>query len=211
MLTLYQTEWCPYCHRVRQVLTELELTYTCVNVPLRRDRRVQVREVSGQEGVPVLKDGRKLIVDSEAIISHLRATYPPPADADDHAEVGLFRVVLRFEETPDQALDLLRSALAEADFRILAETREFSLGLEGLPADYVLVHAALPWAVAQAVAIDPTIPAAASFSLAVFPYEGGSAVAATRPFAEAWVYGNAALSALTQVVTQRLYEVLERL
>ena len=22
MLTLYQAEWCPFCHRVRQVLTE---------------------------------------------------------------------------------------------------------------------------------------------------------------------------------------------
>ena len=33
MLTLYQAEWCPACHRVRQVMTELGLTYTTVNVP----------------------------------------------------------------------------------------------------------------------------------------------------------------------------------
>jgi glutathione S-transferase len=196
---------------VRQVLTELGLTYTCINVPLRRDQRRQVREVSGQEGVPVLKDGRKVIVDSEAIISHLRSTYPPPDDADDHAEVGLFRVVLRFDESPREVLDLVRSALAEADFRILAETRGSSHDLESLPDGYVLLQAALPSAVEQAVAIDPTIPAAASFSLAVFPYAGGSALAVTRPFAEAWVYGDAALAALTQAVTQRLYEVLERL
>ena len=32
MLTLYQVEWCPYCHRVRQVMTELGLTYITVNV-----------------------------------------------------------------------------------------------------------------------------------------------------------------------------------
>jgi len=211
MLTLYQTEWCPYCHRVRQVLTELELTYTCVNVAVQRDRREQVREVSGQEAVPVLKDGRKVVVGSDAIISHLRSTYPPPDDADDHAEIGLYRVVLRFDESPDETLDLLREALAEADFRIVAETRSFSLGLESLPDDYVLVQVALPSAVEQAVAIDPTIPAAASFSLAVFPYEKGSAVAVTRPFAEAWVYGDTALSELTSAVTQRLYQTLERL
>ena len=32
MLTLYQLEWCPSCHGVRQVMTELGLTYTAVNV-----------------------------------------------------------------------------------------------------------------------------------------------------------------------------------
>jgi len=211
MLTLYQTEWCPYCHRVRQVLTELELTYTCVNVPLSHDQRLRVREVSGQELVPVLKDGRKVIVGSDPIIAHLRAGYAPPADADDHAEVGLFRLVLRFDEPPAEALALLRDALADADFRILAETRGFELGLDSLPDDYALVHVALPMAVEQAVAVDPTIPAAASFPLAVIPYEGGSAVAVIRPFAEAWVYGNAALSELTRLVTQQLYEALERL
>jgi glutathione S-transferase len=211
MLTLFQTEWCPYCHRVRQVLTELELTYTCVNVPLQRDQRERVREVSGQEAVPVLKDGRTVIVGSEAIIAHLRAAYAAPADAEDHAEIGRFRLVLRFDETPEETLALLREALAAAGFRILTEKRGFELGLGSLPDDYVLVLVALPSAVEQAAAIDPTIPAAASFSLAVLPYQTGSAIAAIRPFAEAWVYGDVALSELTTAVTQRLYEALERL
>ena len=110
MLTLYQAEWCPYCHRVRQVLTELELTYTNVNVPLARADRTQVRELSGQEAVPVLKDGRKVITGSDEIIAHLRATYPSPPDAADHAEVGRFRVVLELDEGPGEALELLREA-----------------------------------------------------------------------------------------------------
>ena len=76
MLTLYQAEWCPYCHRVRQVLTELGLTYTCVNVPVQRADRTQVRELSGQDVVPVLKDGRKVLVGSDEIVAHLRAGYP---------------------------------------------------------------------------------------------------------------------------------------
>ena len=39
MLTLYQSEWCPACHRVRQVLTELGLTYIAVNVAADRDEQ----------------------------------------------------------------------------------------------------------------------------------------------------------------------------
>ncbi len=50
------------------------------------------------------------------------------------------------------------------------------------------MHAAAIWAMERAVAIDPTVPAATGFSLAVFAVEGGSAIAVTRPFAEAWLY-----------------------
>jgi len=195
MLTLYQAEWCPYCHRVRQAMTELELTYTCVNVPLARPDRAQVREVSGQEAVPVLKDGRKVIVGSSEIIAHLRATYPAPDDA----------------EGPDEALAALRQALAAVDIRILDETRPEMLGSDHLPEGYVLVHAAAVWAMERAAAIDPTVPAATGFSFAVFAVEGGSAVAVTRPFAEAWLYEEPELYMLTTAVTQRLYEALESL
>ena len=51
MITLYQTEWCFYSHRVRQVLTELGLTYTAVNVPAAREDRVELLAVAGQDGV----------------------------------------------------------------------------------------------------------------------------------------------------------------
>jgi len=64
MITLYQAEWCPWCHRVRQVLSELGLTYTTVNVPVERAKRKQVEGVSGQVAVPVLVDGDKVLTDS---------------------------------------------------------------------------------------------------------------------------------------------------
>jgi glutathione S-transferase len=211
MLTLYQAEWCPYCHRVRQVLTELGLTYTCVNVPVQRADRTQVRELSGQDVVPVLKDGRKVLVGSDEIVAHLRAGYPPPADAEAHAEVGRFRVVLELDEGPEEALALLREVFATADIRIISETRGHELGADRLPEGYVLVQAAAVWAMEQAAAFDPTVPAATSFSLAVFSADGGSAIAVTRPFAEAWLYGDPALSKLTMAVTQRVYEALEKL
>jgi len=211
MLTLYQAEWCPFCHRVRQVLTELELTYTCVNVPLQRGDRAQVRELSGQEVVPVLKDGRKVIVGSDDIIAHLRATYPAPDDADGHAEVGLFRVILELEVGPDEALAALRQALAAVDIRILSETRPAEIGSDTLPDGYVLVHAAAVWAMERAAALDPTVPAATSFPIAVFAVEGGSAIAVTRPLAESWLYDKPALMTLTMAVTQRVYQALESL
>jgi glutathione S-transferase len=211
MLTLYQAEWCPYCHRVRQVLTELELTYTCVNVPLHRAERTQVRELSGQEVVPVLKDGRKVIVGSNEIIAHLRARYPAPDDAEGHAEVGRFRVVLELDEGPEEALAMLREVFTAADIRIVGETHGYELGGDRLPEGYVLVQAAAVWALEEAARVDPTIPAATTFSAAVFAVDGGSAIAVTRPFAEAWLYGEPALSKLTMAVTQRVYEALEKL
>ena len=67
------------------------------------------------------------------------------------------------------------------------------------------------WALEQAVAIDPTVPAATTFPMAVFAVDGGSAIAVTRPFAEAWLYGDPALSTLTMAVTQRVYEALGKL
>jgi glutathione S-transferase len=211
MLTLYQAEWCPYCHRVRQVLTELELTYTCVNVPVARADRAQVREVSGQDVVPVLKDGRKVISGSDEIVAHLRALYPAPDDAEAHAEVGRFRIVLELDEGPEEALALLRESLATTDIRIICETRGYELGADHLPEGYVLVHAAFVGALEQAVAVDPTVPAATTFSIAVFAVDGGSAIAVTRPFAEAWLYGSLALSTLTMAVTQRVYDALGKL
>ena len=55
------------------------------------------------------------------------------------------------------------------------------------------------------------MPAATTFPIAVFAVDGGSAIAVTRPFAEAWLYGDPASSRLTMAVTQRLYEALQKL
>ena len=211
MLTLYQAEWCPYCHRVRQVLTELELTYTCVNVPLARTERTQVLELSGQDVVPVLKDGRKVVVGSDEIIAHLQAGYPAPADAEAHAEVGRYRVVFELDVGPEEALALVREVFVAADIRIISETRAYELGTDRLPEGYVLVQAAAVWALERAATVDATVPAATTFSLAVFTVDGGSAIAVTRPFAEAWLYGDPTLTKLTMAVTARVYEALEKL
>lgn len=72
MMTLYQFEDCPYCRKVRQVLSDLQLTYICVNVPQARHLRKEVVDVSGQPLVPVLVDGDVVLDDEETIIPYLK-------------------------------------------------------------------------------------------------------------------------------------------
>ena len=43
LLELYQTEWCPASRRVRQRLTEFDLTYVSRQVPVGREERVELR------------------------------------------------------------------------------------------------------------------------------------------------------------------------
>ena len=74
-IVLYQTDWCPYCARVRDKLAELQLEYKIVNVPDSHAERTVVREISGQTGVPVLVDGKKVLDDDDVIIPYLDETY----------------------------------------------------------------------------------------------------------------------------------------
>lgn len=75
MMKLYQFESCPYCRMVREVLSDLCLTYINVNVPYERPKRQEVYRLSGQYTVPVLEDEGQVIVDEEKIIPYLRAKY----------------------------------------------------------------------------------------------------------------------------------------
>lgn len=78
MIKLYQTEWCPYCVRVRSKLTELCISYLNVNVPSSKKDRTELIEVSGQAGVPTMitEDGRVIADDDDAIIEYLEQQYP---------------------------------------------------------------------------------------------------------------------------------------
>ncbi|MDA8344908.1 MAG: glutathione S-transferase N-terminal domain-containing protein [Thermaerobacter sp.] len=75
MMTLYQIEGCPYCHMVRQKLSDMELTYVSVCVSPDRSRRQKVLEASGQPTVPVLVDGDVVLADENEIIAYLAKTY----------------------------------------------------------------------------------------------------------------------------------------
>ena len=51
-LELWQTEWCPASHRVRQRLTELGLTYTARQVPVLRDARAELQRATARARSP---------------------------------------------------------------------------------------------------------------------------------------------------------------
>jgi len=77
-LTLYELEGCPYCAKVKTKLADLDLEYESVMVPRSHGERTEVKEVSGQTGVPVLVDeanGIEGMSESDDIVEYLDETY----------------------------------------------------------------------------------------------------------------------------------------
>ena len=77
-LTLYELEGCPYCAKVITKLDELGLDYDSVMVPSSHADRTEVKEISGQTGVPVLVDEAHDVEgmpESDDIVEYLDATY----------------------------------------------------------------------------------------------------------------------------------------
>jgi glutathione S-transferase len=85
MFVLYQTEWCPHSHRVRQRLTELGVDYIARQVPARRDDRADLRRATGTDRVPVLiVDGGSPVEGSAEILRYLEERFEEPAEARLH-------------------------------------------------------------------------------------------------------------------------------
>jgi glutathione S-transferase len=77
-ITLYELPGCPYCAKVIDALDELGLEYDSIEVPRSHDDRTEVKEVSGQTGVPVIIDeahGVDGMAESDDIVEYLEETY----------------------------------------------------------------------------------------------------------------------------------------
>jgi len=75
-IVLYQTDWCPYCTRVRDAFDRLNLRYRVVNVPDEHAKRAELRRLFGATGVPSITDGEvKIADDDDAIIEYARERY----------------------------------------------------------------------------------------------------------------------------------------
>jgi glutaredoxin 3 len=75
-IVLYQTDWCPYCVRVRSELERLGLEYEIVNVPDEHEKRTILKEMFGETGVPSITDGEvKIADDDDAIVDYLLDAY----------------------------------------------------------------------------------------------------------------------------------------
>jgi glutaredoxin len=83
-MELYQAEWCPHSHRVRQRLTELGLEFTARQVPADPDEREAMRSRVGRSEIPVLvPDGGEPVCGEDDILAFL-SRYPERPDAGEH-------------------------------------------------------------------------------------------------------------------------------
>jgi glutathione S-transferase len=80
-LELWQTEWCPASHRVRQRLTELGLTYTARQVPVEREARTELLHETGGSSIPVLVVDGEPVHGEQAILTCLNDRYAEPPTA----------------------------------------------------------------------------------------------------------------------------------
>lgn len=76
-ITLYELDGCPYCIKVNERLQELDLDYESVWVEGLHSKRNEVKEVSGQRGVPVIVDENTGVTMAESanILEYLETTY----------------------------------------------------------------------------------------------------------------------------------------
>ena len=80
-LELWQTEWCPASHTVRQRMTELGLTYIIRQVPVERDARTELRVATGASEIPALIARGEALRGEQAILAYLEEQYIEPPDA----------------------------------------------------------------------------------------------------------------------------------
>ena len=83
-LELWQTEWCPFSHRVRLRLTELRIDWVARTIPVDRGERDAMDAATGSRSIPTLVDGDTVVHGAEAIVAYLDERFPVPDDAKRH-------------------------------------------------------------------------------------------------------------------------------
>jgi len=76
-ITLYQLDGCPYCEKVADRLDELDVDYDTEWVEAMHSGRNEVKEVSGQRGVPVIVDDATgvTMAESDRILEYVNSSY----------------------------------------------------------------------------------------------------------------------------------------
>jgi glutathione S-transferase len=101
VLELYQAEWCPYSHRVRQRLTELGVDYVARQVEADPDDRHALKKVSGDTSIPVLvTDGGEVLGHPDEIVAWLDEHFEFRADAEQHREKAIEEAELLAQAPP---------------------------------------------------------------------------------------------------------------
>ena len=84
MITLYQFQACPFCSKVRALLTFIKQPYEIVEVTPRSMKELE--GITEHRKVPVLKDGEQIIVESATIIEHINTKYAKLAITENDKE-----------------------------------------------------------------------------------------------------------------------------
>lgn len=206
-LTLYQTEWCAYSHRVRQVMTELCVTYTCVNVAPSKEGRAMLLEVSGQDQVPVLLDGGRAVVGSDAIIVHLRTTFAATPYSARQSSAGEFRYVKECGSSLEETLRRLRELLIDSRLATVSEAR-LPAGDSG---EYHLLQVASPVVVKSVAATDPATVGGLTVQVGLWPTEQGCGISVVDPVAGAWLAGRPETLMAGRKLRERVKKVFDAL
>jgi glutathione S-transferase len=152
MITLYDAARCPYCARVRIVLTEKGVPYEPVEVDL-ANRPSWLYEKNPAGKVPVLEEDTLVLPESEVIMEYLEERYPEPALLpSDPAQRALER--LRIDRFDDDLGD---------DYYAFRRGEENALveRLQGFePPPYGLAAIAyVPWIIRARDVLDVDLPA----------------------------------------------------
>ena len=84
MLELYQAEWCPFSHTVRQRMTELGVDFVARQVAADRPKREEMRERIGADEIPTLVADGRTILGEEEILAYLDERFEERQDAVRH-------------------------------------------------------------------------------------------------------------------------------
>ncbi len=85
-MELYQAEWCPHSHKVRQRLTELGLDFQARQVAASPDEREEMKRAVGTNEIPVLvTDDAEPLRGEDDILAYL-SRFDARPDADAHRE-----------------------------------------------------------------------------------------------------------------------------
>ncbi len=62
LIEIYSTPSCHYCHLAKDWFRELGAKYVDYDVSVNMDKRMEMREITGQMGVPVIKIGNDIVI-----------------------------------------------------------------------------------------------------------------------------------------------------
>ncbi|OGG62433.1 NrdH-redoxin [Candidatus Kaiserbacteria bacterium RIFCSPHIGHO2_02_FULL_49_34] len=61
-VTIYSTPSCHFCHMAKDFFTEHSVAFTDYNVAEDTEKRQEMREITGQMGVPVIMIGENVVI-----------------------------------------------------------------------------------------------------------------------------------------------------